>query len=192
MALSAHAGGKEAIDLLNSSSEFDLLITDVDLPDDVTGPDVAEHWRQLLPGRPVIYTGVACNPYVRLLDPHEIFLVRAVQFQHLAVHYRDDDGRRRVPAVSADPIPPQPPRALARAGRYGGAIHPLLRATAARMVAMDFAELWQSLGPCRQDKPVHLGSSRPARVKVDEHTSPAGSGSAAACHTNSSRSLPGR
>ena len=68
--------GKEAIDLLNSSAEFDLLITDIDLPDDVTGPDVAEYWRQLLPGRPVIYTGAACNPYVRLLDQHEIFLAK--------------------------------------------------------------------------------------------------------------------
>ena len=65
--------GIEAVALLDGSEEFDLLLTDVDLPDNVNGHELADRWRQTLPGRPVIYTGVKRGPTFRLLDHHEHF-----------------------------------------------------------------------------------------------------------------------
>lgn len=66
--------GVEAMALLDSSDEFDLLLTDVDLPDNVNGHELAEHWRTSRPGRPVIYTGVKRGPNYRLLEQHEYFI----------------------------------------------------------------------------------------------------------------------
>lgn len=66
--------GREAIELIDTHAEFDLLIVDMDLPDSLSGHDLAEIWRKTLPGRPVIFTGLKSGASMRLLDYHETFL----------------------------------------------------------------------------------------------------------------------
>lgn len=45
----------DAVRLLRSSASFGVLLTDIALPDDLSGVELAEHWRHVNPGRPVIY-----------------------------------------------------------------------------------------------------------------------------------------
>ena len=45
----------DAMHLLNSSNRFDLLLTDVLLPDDFSGVELADYWRRVRPGHPVVY-----------------------------------------------------------------------------------------------------------------------------------------
>ncbi len=61
----------EALDLLNGSAEFDLLLTDLDLPDTVNGHELADHWHRTLPGCPVIYTTTRRGLVVPVLEQHE-------------------------------------------------------------------------------------------------------------------------
>jgi CheY-like chemotaxis protein len=48
--------GAAAIELLKDGEDFDLLLTDLHMPDGVSGFELANHWRQVHPGRPIIYT----------------------------------------------------------------------------------------------------------------------------------------
>ncbi len=66
--------GVEASRLLDAVSDFDLLLTEVDLPDNVNGHALADLWQTVRPGHPVIYTGAKHGSVVRMLDPHEHFL----------------------------------------------------------------------------------------------------------------------
>ena len=67
----------EAIDLLDASAaEFDLLLTDIDLPGSIPGRSLADHWRTMQPGRPVIYTGIQRGSVIRLLEQHEFFIAK--------------------------------------------------------------------------------------------------------------------
>ncbi len=68
--------GAEAFSLLGDMPELDLLITDVDLPDNVSGIDVGHVWRRQRPGRPVIYIGTSRHPATRRLEAHETFLCK--------------------------------------------------------------------------------------------------------------------
>jgi CheY-like chemotaxis protein len=48
--------GDAAVEMLENGHEFDLLLTDLYMPDGMTGFELAEHWRRSLPGRPILYT----------------------------------------------------------------------------------------------------------------------------------------
>jgi DNA-binding NtrC family response regulator len=66
--------GSEATALLGPSHEFDLLLIDVDLPDDGSGHRLVDHWRAAHPGRPVIYTGAGRGAAMRHLGRQEYFI----------------------------------------------------------------------------------------------------------------------
>ena len=66
--------GAEAVRLLTDAPDFDLLITDVDLPDNVGGTDLGQVWRSAVPGRPTLYTGTRRHPATRHLASNEFFL----------------------------------------------------------------------------------------------------------------------
>ncbi len=70
--------GTEAIDLLDDSAAFDLLLTDIDLPENSNGQDLADHWRSALPRRPVIYTGSIASRMPWRLEWHEHFIAKPV------------------------------------------------------------------------------------------------------------------
>lgn len=55
--------GTDAIALLTSNPDIDLLFTDISLPGGIDGWTIAEHARRLRPGLPVIYaTGYSPDP----------------------------------------------------------------------------------------------------------------------------------
>jgi two-component system NtrC family sensor kinase len=66
--------GSEATELLAQQQAFDLLVTDLDLPDNLSGHQLAEHWRASHPGRPVIYTGTPRRTSMPILARHEYFI----------------------------------------------------------------------------------------------------------------------
>lgn len=66
--------GVEAIGLLDGAADFDLLLTDVDLPDSLDGHALADHWHRTLPRCPVIYTGARRNAGMPMLHRHEHFI----------------------------------------------------------------------------------------------------------------------
>lgn len=48
--------GADAIEMLEAGQEFDLLLTDFQMPDGISGFELAERWREAQPGRPILYT----------------------------------------------------------------------------------------------------------------------------------------
>ena len=55
--------GADALALIEQDAEFDLLLTELDLPDGFGGLQLAQHWRHRLPNRPVIFIGASgCVP----------------------------------------------------------------------------------------------------------------------------------
>lgn len=66
--------GTEAVDLLAEAAGFDLMLSDVDLADGVSGTWLGDHWRRALPNRPVIYMGYDHSRMAGVLEPHESFL----------------------------------------------------------------------------------------------------------------------
>ena len=48
--------GEAAVALCNAGTAIDIIITDINLGGSVTGWDVAEHFRTVLPNMPVLYT----------------------------------------------------------------------------------------------------------------------------------------
>ena len=73
----------EAVEMLDNTSEYDLLLTDLDLPDNLTGYELGDRWRNVLPGRPVIYTGVKRGPAVRILEQHEYYIEKPFNAERL-------------------------------------------------------------------------------------------------------------
>jgi len=49
--------GDAAVKILDEGFEFDLLVTDLHMPDGMSGFELADYWRRIQPGRPIIYTG---------------------------------------------------------------------------------------------------------------------------------------
>ena len=68
--------GMEACRLIEEAHGFDVLITDIDLPDVLTGTDLARVWHGASPNRPVLYIGSVNHPAVRHLERHETFLAK--------------------------------------------------------------------------------------------------------------------
>ena len=96
--------GVEASQLLDRTPDFDLLLTDVDLPDNVNGHALADLWQSISPGRPVIYTGIKRGPVVRMLDHHEYFLEKpfnAAKLLHLVEWALEDASFRPFIATCA-------------------------------------------------------------------------------------------
>ena len=55
--------GGEAMAQIKQDAEFDVLLTEIDLPDGVSGLQLAQRWRERLGTRPVIFMGVnGCIP----------------------------------------------------------------------------------------------------------------------------------
>jgi CheY-like chemotaxis protein len=48
--------GEQAVAVLEDGYEFDLLLTALELPNGMSGFELAGHWRHLQPGRPILYT----------------------------------------------------------------------------------------------------------------------------------------
>lgn len=65
---------EEAMRLIGSSTDFDVLLIDVVLPDGMTGVDVADFWRLVNPGRPVVYATNLPRSLVGSLGADEAYL----------------------------------------------------------------------------------------------------------------------
>jgi PAS domain S-box-containing protein len=84
--------GPSAIDLLHRHVKFDLLLTDVGLPNGLTGEQLAAQVRSLLPHVKVLYTtGYARNAIVHQgrLDPGVHLLTKPFTYSQLARKLRD-------------------------------------------------------------------------------------------------------
>ena len=68
--------GADAMRVLNEGYEFDLLLTEFHMPDGMSGFELAEHWRRMQPGRPVIYTGDRPEIAANRMKPDEGFIRR--------------------------------------------------------------------------------------------------------------------
>ncbi len=68
--------GAEASQLLHAAHGFDLLVTDIDLPDLLSGTDLGRLWEMASTNRPVLYIGTPGHPAVRHLASHEGFLAK--------------------------------------------------------------------------------------------------------------------
>ena len=66
--------GTDALETLEDGQDFDVLLTDVYMPDGMSGFELAEHWRRLCPGRPVIYTSDVSPLALGQLAPDEGFV----------------------------------------------------------------------------------------------------------------------
>ncbi len=64
----------DALQLLQSSADFDILLTDVALPDSVSGVELADSWRRVYPKRPVIYLTYLPRAAVGSLEEGEAFI----------------------------------------------------------------------------------------------------------------------
>ena len=68
--------GAEASTLLTEHNGYDLLVTDIDLPDGLTGIDLAHLWRQAMPGRPILFIATKRQAAVQHLGQNEWFLAK--------------------------------------------------------------------------------------------------------------------
>jgi CheY-like chemotaxis protein len=74
--------GDGALKVLLESNSVDLLVTDIGLPDDVTGWEVAEAFRASRPMAPVIYASGGPNNDARQV-PGSVFLSKPVVISRL-------------------------------------------------------------------------------------------------------------
>ena len=65
--------GKQVVDLLSDSPEFDVLLIDLNLSDNCL-VEIGNLWHCARQGRPVIYTGASREALLRPLQFHESFL----------------------------------------------------------------------------------------------------------------------
>jgi CheY-like chemotaxis protein len=66
--------GADAVEMLEQGHDFDLLLTDLHMPDGMTGFELAEHWRRTQPGRPILYTSTYPQFAVGMLEGDEGFI----------------------------------------------------------------------------------------------------------------------
>ena len=84
--------GDEAVRLLNEPNHFHILFTDVQMPGNQDGVDVAIHARRLYPRLPVlVVSGYAAALMSRLsvLDPAARFLSKPYKLDEVAVALRE-------------------------------------------------------------------------------------------------------
>ena len=66
--------GHAAVEMLADGNEFDLLLTDFHMPDGMSGFELAEHWRRVHPGRPILYTSNYSQLAIGALNPDEAYI----------------------------------------------------------------------------------------------------------------------
>lgn len=84
--------GQQALEVLDDAEHFDLLVTDVVLPGDMHGRDVAREVTRLMPGIKVLYmSGYAENSIIHQgrLDPGVRLLMKPYRQEALAQAVRD-------------------------------------------------------------------------------------------------------
>ena len=64
----------EALQLLQSSADFDILLTDVALPDCMSGVELSDSWRRAYPNRPVVYVTHLPRAVIGTLEEGEAFI----------------------------------------------------------------------------------------------------------------------
>ena len=94
--------GSDACCLLDAQHGYDLLILDTDLPDLLTGPDLASAWHQASPNRPILFIGVERHA-LRRLGRHETFLSKPFTAEMLlaAVEFALEEAAYAQPNTSA-------------------------------------------------------------------------------------------
>ena len=65
--------------LTNNPGHFDLLLTDIDLPDKMSGLQLAGCWRLLRPGRPTVFASYQMQPLIGRLHDNESFIQKPYQ-----------------------------------------------------------------------------------------------------------------
>ena len=95
--------GIDACLMLDSTHGFDLLITDTDLPDRLSGSDLARLWHETTPSRPVLYIGNEHQGAVRHLGRHETFLAKPFTPDMLlqAVEFALEEAAYALPQTTA-------------------------------------------------------------------------------------------
>jgi signal transduction histidine kinase/ActR/RegA family two-component response regulator len=92
----AHAAA--AIELIDSDARIDLVFTDVVLPGELTGRDIAEHCGRIRPDTPIVFTTGYARDAIgdKRLDPGVNLLAKPYSFVDLAVKMRAvlDDHRK--------------------------------------------------------------------------------------------------
>jgi CheY-like chemotaxis protein len=93
--------GEQAIRLLDRLETFDLLLTDISLPGEANGNDVATKAKQLCPDIPVVYSSGRPGSLTNKIGPGDAFLSKPYRLADLAsaVHHALAPAERhRVPA----------------------------------------------------------------------------------------------
>jgi CheY-like chemotaxis protein len=66
--------GMQAVAMLEHGREFDLLLTDFNVPGEISGFELAEHWRRMQPGRPILYTSLYPQVATATLQRDEAYI----------------------------------------------------------------------------------------------------------------------
>ena len=75
--------GMEALAMLRDGDDFDLLLTEFQLPDGISGFELAAEWRCLQPGRPVAYTSRFPEMAIGALRRDEGFIAKPAEIGDL-------------------------------------------------------------------------------------------------------------
>ena len=76
--------GTEAVGLLlEHSDRFDVLLTEADLPDEITGISLASFSRRMRPGRPTVFITVKSETFTEWLQGNEAILHKPFNNQAL-------------------------------------------------------------------------------------------------------------
>ncbi|MHA4835880.1 response regulator [Sphingopyxis sp. MSC1_008] len=73
LTVSEAEAGEEALEALESGAHFDVLVTDIRLAGEMTGWDVADHYRRLHPAGGVIYASANVALAARAVAGSEFF-----------------------------------------------------------------------------------------------------------------------
>jgi CheY-like chemotaxis protein len=66
----------DALALCQPDTEFDVLLTELDLPGATDGVRLGQHWRRLMPNRPIVFLGSSQRFALSRLDARDIFVER--------------------------------------------------------------------------------------------------------------------
>ena len=83
-AVTSAFGRVEAVRLLSEhSNRFDILLTEVDSPDEITGISLASFSRRIRPGRPTVFTSEHPESLMGWLHNNEAFVQKPLSSQAL-------------------------------------------------------------------------------------------------------------